>query len=47
MAGHNCLFETGSPPDLPVLLLQNMSALPESKLAREAEISYALVCTST
>jgi len=24
-----------------------MSALPESKLAREAEISYALVCTST
>ncbi|GAA5970571.1 hypothetical protein JCM8115_002742 [Rhodotorula mucilaginosa] len=25
----------------------NMSAIPESKLAREAELSYALVCTST
>ncbi|GAA97876.1 uncharacterized protein L969DRAFT_96256 [Mixia osmundae IAM 14324] len=25
----------------------NMSALPEAKLAREAEISYALICTST
>lgn len=25
----------------------NMSALPEAKLAREAEISYALVCTAT
>ena len=24
-----------------------MSALPEAKLAREAEIAYALVCTST
>lgn len=25
----------------------NMSSLPEAKLAREAELSYALVCTST
>ncbi|GAA5893725.1 hypothetical protein JCM8208_001228 [Rhodotorula glutinis] len=25
----------------------NMSAVPESKLAREAELAYALVCTST
>lgn len=25
----------------------NMSVLPEAKLAREAEISYALICTST
>lgn len=25
----------------------NMSAIPESKLAREAELAYALVCTST
>ncbi|KAI5480568.1 5'-methylthioadenosine phosphorylase [Pseudohyphozyma bogoriensis] len=25
----------------------NMSSIPESKLAREAELSYALVCTST
>ncbi|BGP14871.1 hypothetical protein JCM10213_003773 [Rhodosporidiobolus nylandii] len=25
----------------------NMSAIPESKLAREAELGYALVCTST
>lgn len=24
----------------------NMSSLPEAKLAREAELSYALVCTS-
>ncbi|KAJ7574542.1 nucleoside phosphorylase domain-containing protein [Mycena floridula] len=27
--------------------LINMSVLPEAKLAREAEISYALICTST
>lgn len=25
----------------------NMSTIPEAKLAREAEISYALICTST